>query len=291
MNDTRVVPAQVRSEPEGIVVLFLDPIGGDLSRLRVLLSAHISNGTTLNLPRGCKFTIDEFVGGDPEAFEGHLELAPTFANLADYLDRTGEPPLPPYIERVPDKEDTKSYQTVFANTPGAIAAPTAGLHFHAGLLARLQSVGVDYVTVTLHVGYGTFRSIEAKFVENHKMDAERYHISSKSSEAIWRALKEGRRVIAVGTTSTRTLETNAAALLGPSPPGDLRGQSTLFIYPPYNFKILSGLVTNFHYPKTSVLTLTSAFCGSKELLIDLIYKEALAKDYLWYSYGDGMIVL
>ncbi|OQR82088.1 S-adenosylmethionine/tRNA-ribosyltransferase-isomerase [Thraustotheca clavata] len=293
LNDTRVVPAQVRlATPHGACtsLLFLDPLREVYENMDIILSSRVPLGTELQLPGGLVFTVEKLVGGDPEVHQGSLKGLNEPLHV--FLARIGEMPLPPYVERVPDKEDEASYQTSVATTPGAIAAPTAGLHFYPKLLERLQAAGIEHTCVTLHVGYGTFRSFSSEFVEQHRMDRERYHVSVGTSMKIHQALKENRRVIAVGTTATRVLETiggtfkNAEALKEP-----LVGESGIFIYPPYEFKVLSGLFTNFHYPKTSVLTLTAAFCGSREALLDVIYKEAMEKDYLWYSYGDGMLVL
>ncbi|KAF0697852.1 Aste57867_11492 [Aphanomyces stellatus] len=294
LNDTRVVPAQVRL-PAPIVgtcesLLFLDPLCTSTTDMDVILSSRVDIGSVLALPGSLTFRVDTLIGGDPEVHRGTLlGLAEP---LHEYLARVGEMPLPPYVARVPDKEDEKAYQTSVAQIPGAIAAPTAGLHFYPALLDRLHAAGIQHVCVTLHVGYGTFRSFATEFIEQHKMDRERYHVSAAAGAAIHQALQENRRVIAVGTTATRVLETCADSFRAPAPPAsDLTGEASLFIYPPYQFKVLSGLFTNFHYPKTSVLTLTAAMCGTRNVLIDRIYKEAMDREYLWYSYGDGMLVL
>ncbi|ETV69928.1 S-adenosylmethionine:tRNA ribosyltransferase-isomerase [Aphanomyces astaci] len=293
LNDTQVVPAQVRLvEPivgDCTSFLFLDPLCAVTSTMEVLLNTRVDVGSVLSLPGGLTFRVDELVGGDPEVHRGNL--FGLSGPLHEYLAGIGEMPLPPYVARVPDKEDEKAYQTSVAQVPGAIAAPTAGLHFYPALLDRLHDAGIHHVCVTLHVGYGTFRSFSTEFVEHHQMDRERYHVSVAAGAAIHQALQEKRRVIAVGTTATRVLETCADSFRAPTPPADLSGEAGIFIYPPYEFKVLSGLFTNFHYPKTSVLTLTAAMVGSRDLLIDRIYKEALDRDYLWYSYGDGMLVL
>ncbi|KDO28644.1 hypothetical protein SPRG_06498 [Saprolegnia parasitica CBS 223.65] len=292
LNDTRVVPAQVRltTPVDGCAsLLFLDPLRAEHTSMDVLLSAPLPLGTILSLPDGLTFRVDTLVGGVPEVHTGTL-FGLTHEPLHTYLARVGEMPLPPYVARVPDKEDEAAYQTSVASTPGAIAAPTAGLHFYPALLQKLSDAGIDHVCVTLHVGYGTFRSFASEFVEQHRMDRERYHVSSATRASIRKARAEGRRVIAVGTTATRVLETIGAGFDDAST-APLEGESGIFIYPPYTFQVLDGLFTNFHYPKTSVLTLTAAFCGSREVLLDTIYKEAMEKEYLWYSYGDGMLVL
>ncbi|RHY71610.1 hypothetical protein DYB26_006262 [Aphanomyces astaci] len=257
LNDTQVVPAQVRLvEPivgDCTSFLFLDPLCAVTTTMEVLLNTRVDVGSVLSLPGGLTFRVDELVGGDPEVHRG--SLFGLSGPLHEYLAGIGEMPLPPYVARVPDKEDEKAYQTSVAQVPG------------------------------------TFRSFSTEFVEQHQMDRERYHVSVAAGAAIHQALQENRRVIAVGTTATRVLETCADSFRAPTPPADLSGEAGIFIYPPYEFKVLSGLFTNFHYPKTSVLTLTAAMVGSRDLLIDRIYKEALDRDYLWYSYGDGMLVL
>ncbi|RHZ23851.1 hypothetical protein DYB37_005667 [Aphanomyces astaci] len=256
LNDTQVVPAQVPIQPivgDCTSFLFLDPLCVVTSTMEILLNTRVDVGSVLSLPGGLTFRVDELVGGDPEVHRG--SLFGLSGPLHEYLAGIGEMPLPPYVARVPDKEDEKAYQTSVAQVPG------------------------------------TFRSFSTEFVEQHKMDRERYHVSVAAGAAIHQALQENRRVIAVGTTATRVLETCADSFRAPTPPADLSGEAGIFIYPPYEFKVLSGLFTNFHYPKTSVLTLTAAMVGSRDLLIDRIYKEALDRDYLWYSYGDGMLVL
>eukprot|EP00808_Paulinella_micropora_P008816 g5884.t1 len=201
-------------------------------------------------------------------------------------------PLPPYVERPPDEQDKTTYQASVAKHNGAVAAPTVSLHFYPDLLERLNAAGIEHVTITLHVGYGTFRSFSAKFMEQHRMDLEQYRVSAAVAQKLWQTKKQGRRIIAVGTTSTRVLESMAPFINSErAPTQDIAAKATLFIYPPYKFKVTDALITNFHYPKTSVLSLTAAMVGSRELLLDSIYQNALRHDYLWYSYGDGMLVL
>ena len=299
MNNTKVVPAQLRtidaSKDICASVLILNPLHPSISRpnqFDVILSSDCETGTVLTLPEGMNITIDSIVGGEPKVYKGTLsELENEDEELIDYLTRVGEMPLPPYIERPPDADDNLQYQTSVASDVGAIAAPTAGLHFYPELLDKLKDVGVEVVCITLHVGYGTFRGFTTDSIEEHKMDQERYVITKDSYISIKNALNEKRRIFAVGTTSTRVLETCGDILLSDHEPEKIVGQSELFIYPPYEFKVISGLFTNFHYPKTTVLTLTAAMVGSRDELIDNIYKEALEKDYLWFSYGDGMLVL
>jgi S-adenosylmethionine:tRNA ribosyltransferase-isomerase len=207
--------------------------------------------------------------------------------VADAIDAIGHIPLPPYIHRADTEADRERYQTVFAAHRGSIAAPTAGLHFDAALLAALEDAGVERVTVTLHVGYGTFKPVRVEDVEAHAVDPEPYEISDRAAAAINRALDEGRRVVAVGTTTTRALEHAAIGGAGRIKAG--RAEADLFIYPGFEFRVAGGLLTNFHLPKSSLLMLVSALAG-REPVLDA-YREAVAQRYRFYSYGDAMLVL
>jgi S-adenosylmethionine:tRNA ribosyltransferase-isomerase len=203
------------------------------------------------------------------------------------VDAIGHVPLPPYIKRADRAADRERYQTVFAQSRGSIAAPTAGLHFTPEILHALDERGIERVEITLHVGYGTFQPIRVERVEEHRMDAERFDITEATASRINAALDERRRIIAVGTTTTRTLESVARAHDGRIAPG--RGTTDLFIYPGFDFRILSGLLTNFHLPQSSLLMLVSAFGGRDQVLN--AYREAVAQHFKFYSYGDGMLVL
>ena len=209
------------------------------------------------------------------------------ARLDAAVDAIGHMPLPPYIKRPDSAGDRERYQTVFAQTRGSIAAPTAGLHFTPALLAALDARRVEHAEVTLHVGYGTFQPIRVDSVEAHTMESEPYEISEQTASRINAALDEGRRVIAVGTTTTRTLEHVARTNGGRIVPG--RGRTQLFIYPGFEFRVLSGLLTNFHLPQSSLLMLVSAFGGREPVLH--AYREAVAQRYRFYSYGDAMLLL
>ena len=217
------------------------------------------------------------------------------------VDAMGHVPLPPYIHRDDTPEDRERYQTVFAAHRGSIAAPTAGLHFDAALLDAIDRAGVERVTITLHVGYGTFKPVRAGDVEDHVVDPEPYEISSGAADAINRALDAGRRVIAVGTTTTRALED--AARKGGARVRAGEGRAEIFIHPPFDFLVVSGLLTNFHLPKSSLLMLVSAFAGrpstgsgrpelveGRELILHA-YREAVSRRYRFYSYGDAMLVV
>ena len=211
-------------------------------------------------------------------------------NVLDVLHRNGQIPLPPYIERKIQNEDLKKldferYQTVYAKDEGAVAAPTAGLHFTQEILQKLQDKGVELAYVTLNVGLGTFRPVQCENVENHKMHSETFEISEKAAEQINRAKKEGKQIIAVGTTTVRTLET-AFQKYGCIQP--CHDHSELFIYPPYEFKVIDKLITNFHLPKSTLLMLVSALAG-KDFIFEA-YNEAIKNNYRFFSYGDCMFI-
>lgn len=194
-------------------------------------------------------------------------------------------PLPPYIKREPDAEDRESYQTVYAEREGAIAAPTAGLHFTPGLLKEIEQRGVRIVHVTLHVGIGTFKPVKTEFVQEHDMHTEFRAIPGEAAEAVNCAKAEGRRVIAVGTTVLRTLE-SSVSMDGEVIP--CSGETDLFILPGYGFKVADALITNFHLPRSTLLVLVSAFAGRE--FIFRAYGEALDRDYRFLSYGDAMFI-
>ena len=207
-------------------------------------------------------------------------------SLQEAIDRAGHIPLPPYIKRPDDARDRERYQTVYALRRGSIAAPTAGLHFTRELLDALAGAGVERAAITLHVGYGTFQPVRVERLEEHRMEAEHFEVSPEAADAISRALRERRRIIAVGTTTTRTLESLALTASGGVQAAS--GATNLFITPGYAFRIVSGLITNFHLPRSSLLMLVSAFAGREHTL--KAYRHAVANGYRFYSYGDAMFV-
>jgi S-adenosylmethionine:tRNA ribosyltransferase-isomerase len=201
------------------------------------------------------------------------------------IDALGHVPLPPYIHRPDRPEDRERYQTVFARIPGSVAAPTAGLHFDAALIGAIQDAGIAWATVTLHVGYGTFKPVRAERVEDHQVDAEHYVMPPETVKVIRATRRTGGRVIAVGTTTTRAVESASAD-------GELgagSGVTDLFIFPGYQFQTVNGLLTNFHLPKSSLLMLVAAFAGTDLTLA--AYRHAVAQEYRFYSYGDAMLIL
>jgi len=209
------------------------------------------------------------------------------AGLADAIDRVGHIPLPPYIKRGDEESDKDRYQTIYARERGSVAAPTAGLHFTTGQLDALAASGVEHVEVTLHVGYGTFKPVKADRVEEHVVDGERFTVSTETAAMLTRAKCEHRRIIAVGTTSVRTLESLTVTTDGEVVPGN--GDTTLFIHPGHRFQLVDGMITNFHLPRSSLLMLVSALAGREPMLS--AYREAIGRGYHFYSYGDAMLIL
>jgi S-adenosylmethionine:tRNA ribosyltransferase-isomerase len=200
------------------------------------------------------------------------------------IDAIGHVPLPPYIHRPDDPDDHERYQTIFARERGSVAAPTAGLHFDRELLSALQAAGIDWATLTLHVGYGTFKPVRSDEVLEHRVDAERFDIPPATAAMIQKARADGRRVIAVGTTTTRALESAAGADGVEAGPGI----TELFICPGHRFRIVDGLLTNFHLPRSSLFVLVCAFAGRDLMLA--AYRDAIARGFLFYSYGDAMLI-
>ncbi|MDG5768165.1 tRNA preQ1(34) S-adenosylmethionine ribosyltransferase-isomerase QueA [Balneolales bacterium ANBcel1] len=207
--------------------------------------------------------------------------------LYSILDELGEMPLPPYIKRKPEEADKERYQTVFARERGAVAAPTAGMHFTPELLEKLQEKGVRMAPITLHIGWGTFRQVEVEDLTKHRMDSENYYISEESSRVINEALNSKKnKVVACGISSVRAIETSTTASGHVKP---AMGWTDKFIYPPYDFKITEGLITNFHRPESTMLMLAAAFADFDFLME--VYKEAEAKKYRFFSFGDAMLII
>jgi S-adenosylmethionine:tRNA ribosyltransferase-isomerase len=225
-----------------------------------------------------------------QAVEGVYDMAFEFSGDFDaLLDRIGQVPLPPYIKRnghqPTDCDDGQAYQTVYAEKNGAVAAPTAGLHFSRQLLNQLNDRGIEVIAVTLHVGYGTFLPVRVADIRQHKIHPETYELTNTAASAINEAKGAGRRIIAVGTTTVRALE-YAADTTGCVQPGS--GRCDLFIYPGFRYKVIHGLITNFHLPKSTLLMLVSAFAG-RQFILDA-YEEAIRRKYRFYSYGDAMLI-
>jgi S-adenosylmethionine:tRNA ribosyltransferase-isomerase len=289
VNDTRVIPARLlgRIEASGRaaeVLLLREVAGGDEWEALVRPARHCPVGGAVLLADGAARAVVTATG---EAGRRRVRLDWPGA-VADLLAGHGLPPLPPYIRRYrkPGGEDWARYQTVYATQPGAVAAPTAGLHFTPGLLAALGAAGVEVHRLTLHVGPGTFRPVRAARVADHAMEAEWCRLTAATAEAVGRARREGRRVVAVGTTTVRALE-SAADLQGGVAAGER--WAALTIVPGYRFRVVDALLTNFHLPRSSLLLLVAAFAGRPRILE--AYRHAIAAGYRFFSYGDTMLIL
>ena len=282
VNDTRVLPARLFGR--------LLPGGG---RVELLLAERLDERTWDALlkpgrraPPGTRIELAPELLAEVVARGEDGRFRVSFSEpIEPHLERLGHVPLPPYIRRPDDPDDRDRYQTVFAREPGAIAAPTAGLHFDEPLLAALEARGVERAALTLHVGLGTFKPVTAELVHEHRMDSERFVVSESTAEGVCGARAKGRRVVAVGTTVVRALEGAAAAHGGEVRAG--AGSTDLFIYPGFRFRVVDVLLTNFHLPRSTLLMLVCAFAGRERVLAG--YREAVAAGYRFYSYGDAML--
>lgn len=294
LNNTKVRPSRIfgkKASGGKAEALLLKETG--LNEWRVLLrpGARIKKGAMLEFSEG-EISIQAEVLDDstPHSAERHLRFSGD--SVKEKLAAIGHMPLPPYIDRPDTAEDREDYQTVFARQEGAVASPTAGLHFDEALLKKIEEKGVEIVYVTLHTGYGTFQSISEEDLTKHRMYSEEYEITPEAAERINRALKEKRRIIACGTTSVRTLESaivQGASSENLSPEVKAgSGETRLFVYPPYEFKAVNAMITNFHLPKSSLLLLVGAFLGVDKMF--RVYEEAIRQNYKFYSYGDAMFV-
>lgn len=297
VNDSRVFPARLlgRREPSGGAVecLLISRVGGsDADSGEECWEALMHPGQKLKPGSRVGFGASLSLRAEilERRFHGRRVIrlwTDDASSVARAIDAIGHVPLPPYIRRPDGLADRERYQTMFARQRGSVAAPTAGLHFSPPLLETIRSRGVEVAAITLHVGYGTFQPVRVERVEDHRLEPERYSIPAETAAVVNRALDEGRRVVAVGTTTTRTLETVGRAHGGRIVAGS--GTTDLFIYPPFAFSVVSGLLTNFHLPRSSLLMLVSAFAGRERLLA--AYRTAIAERYRFYSYGDGMLIL
>jgi S-adenosylmethionine:tRNA ribosyltransferase-isomerase len=312
LNDTKVIPARIfgtdeegrRTEfrlvskiPEGPGISDFASKGGEEQELWQCLAKpgrRVKAGRKFFFERGWEaeaLASSETTGSEVCLYALSFRPPPGDppSSLLEAISSFGSPPLPPYIHRpggVADARDAIDYQTVFADRPGAIAAPTAGLHFTEELLAAVAARGVEMARVTLHVGLGTFRPVKAARVEEHRMDFERADIPADTAAHVNRAKREGRRVVAVGTTSVRTLEASARAHAGQVEAGAF--ETDLFLVPGATFHVADALLTNFHLPRSTLLMLVAAFAGKESVLA--AYREAVAKRYRFFSYGDAMLI-
>jgi len=285
LNDTRVLKARLRGQKDsgGAVEILLERVLSERHALVLLRTSHA--------PRpGVRLAFFAAASGARRYGATVIERRDDLFTLAfdepieQVLDAAGEVPLPPYIHHAPDARDAQHYQTVYARAPGAVAAPTAGLHLTRELLARLQARGVQFAYLTLHVGAGTFQPVRCERLAEHRMHKERYEVPAATATLINEARAAGRRIIAVGTTSVRALESSMRE--GQVSPGP--GETALFIVPGFAFQCVDGLLTNFHLPGSTLLMLVSAFAGVER--IRSAYQHAIAARYRFFSYGDAMLL-
>jgi S-adenosylmethionine:tRNA ribosyltransferase-isomerase len=279
MNDTRVIKARLfgTKDSGGKVELLVERVTGEFEALAFIRASHA--------PKPCsRIHLSDDVTVDVLARQDDLTQLRFPRPVLDVLDQLGQLPLPPYISHAPTADDEARYQTVYANEPGAVAAPTAGLHFDDAMLGALRAQGTRTAQVTLHVGAGTFQPVRVETIAEHRMHSERYTIPQATVDAIRETRARGGRVVAVGTTSLRALE--AAAQSGKLHAGS--GETDIFITPGYRFHVVDALITNFHLPRSTLLMLVSAFAGTDS--IRAAYAHAIAERYRFFSYGDAMLL-
>ncbi len=279
-NNTQVIPARLfaKKSTGGRVEILLERLLDEQQCLaQVRASKAPKQGGQLILEDG---SVLQVLGRE----HGFFHLQAVNVDLLDCLERMGHVPLPPYITREDQASDRRRYQTVYAQIPGAVAAPTAGLHFDQETLERLSDSRIESASVTLHVGAGTFQPVRVDNIEDHQMHSEWLDVSQSTCDAIADTRERGGRVIAVGTTAVRSLETAA----GDGQLKPFRGDSRIFIYPPYRFRVVDGMITNFHLPESTLLMLVSAFAGRHNTLA--AYRHAVEQQYRFFSYGDAMLV-
>jgi len=288
LNNTKVLPARLfgkRVTGGKVEALLLKEVGLNVWETLLKPGGRIKEGETLDFGANGSELFAEVV---PKPLPGTGRRLIFFKgeNVKEKIKKLGHIPLPPYIDRPDQLLDRSMYQTVFAELEGAVAAPTAGLHFDKPLLEKLAAMGIEIAPVTLHVSYGTFQPITVEHVEEHQMFEEEFEITAETARKVNAAKREGRRVIVCGTTCVRALESSVNAA------GELiaqSGKTSIFIYPPYDFKIVDGLITNFHMPKSTLLAMVSAFLGYEKLMT--AYRVALQEDYRFASYGDAMFIV
>ena len=286
MNDTRVIPARLFGFKESggkVEIFLLERDNGEVESWSCLLRASkgFSVDQVITLPAGMSANVCEKLD--------EMKWRIVFSgdeSFAEWLEREGHIPLPPYLQREDNVQDRERYQTVFAKNAGAVAAPTAGLHFTPELLVSLKEKGVETAHLTLHTGLGTFQPMRVKRVQDHVIHRERYHIPAVTADAIRSTKAKGGRVVAVGTTTARTLEHAAVDNVNVKTGN---GDADIFIFPGYNFKIVDALVTNFHLPESTLLMLVSAFAG-RDFVLNA-YQQAVEREFRFYSYGDAMLIV
>ena len=287
LNNSKVIPARLFGVKEitgaKVEVLLIKRIENDIWEAMVRPGKKLHVGDRVSFMEDGSFSAKIVEHGEGGTRLVRFEYEGDFHEI---LDRIGRIPLPPYIERESGEEDKERYQTVYCKEEGSVAAPTAGLHFTQELMAEAQKKGVRIAYVTLHVGIGTFRPVKCEIIEEHKMHFEEYEIDEANAAIINETKKAGGRIISVGTTSTRTVE-SAASVDGTVEPG--HGNTDIFIYPGYRFKVIDSLITNFHLPKSTLLMLVSALYNREHILE--AYREAVKQEYRFFSYGDAMLII
>jgi S-adenosylmethionine:tRNA ribosyltransferase-isomerase len=303
-NNTKVFPARLLGHRQGlhsqavgkrnpaareflkgeVELLLTRQEGGDVWEGLVHPGRKVRTGEILLFGEG---ELEAEVIGRGDYGVRRVRLSAREGSVDDAIDRLGHVPLPPYIRRADETQDRETYQTIYAKVRGAVAAPTAGFHFTERVLESLRGRGIKTCEITLHVGLGTFQPVRVEQVEDHRMEAERFEISASAAVALNTALEQGRRIVAVGTTSLRTLEYVVREHDGKIEPG--RGETNLFVYPGFKFRVIRGLLTNFHLPRSTLLMLVSAWAG-RDLTLRA-YQHAVQERYRFYSYGDCMFVL
>jgi S-adenosylmethionine:tRNA ribosyltransferase-isomerase len=285
INETRVFPARLHGHKEKtearIEVFLLRELHNSLWEVLVRPARKVRIGNTIQFTDKVKCEVVDHTASGGRVVRFNCE-----GDFHQIIETFGEPPLPPYIKRPLQPQDKDRYQTVYAKVSGAVAAPTAGLHFTPDLLKRLQNKGVKIIPIVLHVGLGTFRPVATDDVTHHQMDSEYFEVNFAAAEAVNEVIAAGGKIFAVGTTTTRALESVAIFT------GGVRSESAwtnIFIYPPYNFKVVDSLITNFHLPGSTLLMLVSAF-ADRDLILKA-YNHAVRKKYRFYSYGDAMLIL
>ena len=276
LNDTKVIKARLfgRKQTGGRIEVFIERIVAEHEALALMRAGHPPHP-------GYRLSLGDGAEAEVLAKEDDLYRLRFSEPVAALLERCGNTPLPPYIRHAPDARDAERYQTVFAEKEGAVAAPTAGLHFDRAMLQRLEEQGTRIAHVTLHVGSGTFQPVRSEVVEQHRMHSERYDVPQATLDAIAAVKAGGGRVLAVGTTALRAVEAWAAT-------EKLAGDTDLFIYPGFRFSVVDRLVTNFHLPKSSLMMLVAAFAGVEN--IRRAYAHAIRERYRFFSYGDAMLI-
>lgn len=276
LNDTRVIKARLfgRKSTGGRIEVFVERIVAEREALVLMRSGHRTRA-------GARLVLGDGVEAEVLALEDELFRVRFSEPVTSVLERCGNVPLPPYVRHAPDTSDAERYQTVFAEKPGAVAAPTAGLHFDRAMLDRVSSSGARLARLTLHVGSGTFQPVRCEELEQHRMHSERYEVPDTTIAAIEATRTAGGRVLAVGTTALRALESWAQT-------GAHSAETSLFIYPGFRFRVADRLLSNFHLPKSSLLMLVAAFAGLAN--IKLAYAHAIAQRYRFFSYGDAMLI-